>query len=104
MLTEQKTDKFPVGAFIGEELKLFSNKEFQLKPGDCIYLFSDGFADQFGGEKGKKFKYKQLQELIVSVHNLPVKEQEALLHKTLETWKGHFEQTDDVCVIGLRLP
>jgi serine phosphatase RsbU (regulator of sigma subunit) len=102
-MQELKADKFPVGAFIGEELKKFHATEVQLKKGDCLYLFSDGYADQFGGTKGKKFKYKPLQELVLSMAGMPMQEQEYKLQSTLETWKMGFEQTDDVCVIGIRV-
>jgi serine phosphatase RsbU (regulator of sigma subunit) len=100
-LVEIKADKFPIGAFIGEELRQFTNQTIQLQPGDTVYIFSDGYADQFGGEKGKKFKYKQLQQLLISIHNRPPEEQKAILDTTIEKWKGSLEQVDDILVMGV---
>ncbi len=96
-------DKHPVGAFVGEELKQFTNHEIQLNKGDIVYIFTDGYADQFGGPKGKKFKYKQLQELLLSMNHLPMKEQKELLDKKIEDWKGSLEQIDDILLMGIRI-
>ncbi|HEX8514950.1 MAG TPA: two-component regulator propeller domain-containing protein [Bacteroidia bacterium] len=96
-------DKFPIGAFVGEELQKFTNHEWEIQKGDCIYIFTDGFADQFGGPKGKKFKYKPFQELLLSIHALPMAEQKEILQRTNEEWQGALEQVDDVLVIGLRI-
>jgi serine phosphatase RsbU (regulator of sigma subunit) len=71
--------------------------------GDLIYIFTDGYADQFGGEKGKKFKYKSLQQLLLGIHNLSMEEQHRLLDKTIEEWRGALEQVDDILVIGVRI-
>ncbi len=113
--TEYKPDKMPVGNYIGVE-KPFTSHTIALQKGDCIYTFSDGFADQFGGlqipdEKlnnsgqglGKKFKYKQLQELLTANYNKPMELQKEILNKTFETWKGSLDQVDDVLVIGIRV-
>ncbi|MFN6038382.1 MAG: PP2C family protein-serine/threonine phosphatase, partial [Bacteroidota bacterium] len=67
-----------------------------------IYLFTDGFADQFGGPKGKKFKYKQLEESALSFSSLPMKEQKEALWKKFMSWKGSLEQIDDVCLLGIK--
>jgi serine phosphatase RsbU (regulator of sigma subunit) len=75
----------------------------QIRKGDCIYLFSDGYADQFGGPNGKKFKYKSLQLLLLEIHNKPMEEQKVILETEFEKWKGMLEQIDDVCVIGIRV-
>ncbi|MCW3105063.1 MAG: hypothetical protein JWO09_3503 [Bacteroidetes bacterium] len=96
-------DKFPIGAFVGEELQRFTNHEWEIQRGDCIYIFTDGFADQFGGPKGKKFKYKQFQELLLSIHEKPMAEQKEILRKTNDDWQGELEQVDDVLVIGIRI-
>jgi serine phosphatase RsbU (regulator of sigma subunit) len=80
-LVQLNGDKFPIGAFVGEELQQFTNHEWQLQEGDIIYLFTDGYADQFGGPKGKKFKYKQLEELLLSVCNKPFAEQKERVRK-----------------------
>ncbi|HET6990904.1 MAG TPA: tetratricopeptide repeat protein [Bacteroidia bacterium] len=95
-------DKFPVGAHHGE-MKPFTNQKTKVKKGDMIYIFSDGVADQFGGEHGKKFKYKQFQDLLVSLSPLPGKEQLAGIDSTFDNWKGKLEQVDDVLVIGIRI-
>lgn len=74
-----------------------------LSEGDCFYLYSDGYADQFGGPKGKKFKYKQLEELLYSISVKSVTDQSQILDSTIEKWKGHMEQVDDICVIGVKV-
>ena len=68
-----------------------------------FYLFTDGFADQFGGPKGKKFKYKQLEELLLSLTNSSMQEQKETLISNFSQWKGDLEQVDDVCVIGVKV-
>jgi len=101
-LIQHKADKFPVGAFVGEKRK-FTNNVIELKKGDMVYIFSDGYADQFGGPKGKKFKYKQLAELIFNNRTLSMPEQRNILDETFNSWKGNIEQVDDVCIIGIKL-
>jgi serine phosphatase RsbU (regulator of sigma subunit) len=102
-IIELKGDKFPVGAFVGEDLKHFTQIEFQLQKGDFVYLFTDGYADQFGGEKGKKFKYRQLENKLLEIHKQTVSFQREILENTFENWKGNLEQVDDVCLIGVRI-
>ncbi|MBL4706271.1 MAG: tetratricopeptide repeat protein [Flavobacteriales bacterium] len=102
-LTEYKGDKHPIGAYLGEELIPFSNHTIDMQTGDVIYLFSDGFADQFGGERGKKFMYKPFRELLKSICSLPMSEQNEIIKTTFHHWKGDFEQLDDVCLIGIRI-
>ncbi|HAW53200.1 MAG TPA: hypothetical protein DCX54_12880 [Flavobacteriales bacterium] len=97
-----KGDKFPIGAFLGEKLEHFTNQQIDLKKGDSVYIFSDGYPDQFGGDKGKKFKYKQFQELLISIQDKTMKEQKAILDKTIVKWMGKLEQVDDILVIGVR--
>ncbi len=98
---EIKADKQPVGAF--EYGKPFTNHQIQLNEGDCIFMFTDGYADQFGGEKGKKLKYKPFRKLIADNLHLSMEEQHECLLESFALWKGDFEQVDDVCVIGVRL-
>jgi ligand-binding sensor domain-containing protein/serine phosphatase RsbU (regulator of sigma subunit) len=100
---EIKGNKFPIGAYVGEELQKFTNHEWELQKGDYIYLFTDGYADQFGGPLGKKFKYKQLQQLLLEHHKKPLIEQRNILEKTFEEWRGNLDQVDDVLVIGIRV-
>jgi serine phosphatase RsbU (regulator of sigma subunit) len=102
-IMEFKADKFPVGAFVGEEVKQFTNHEIPVVKGDVIYLFSDGFADQFGGTDGKKFKYKSLQQLFLSNYLRSGQEQKNILNETFDKWIGELEQVDDVLVIGVKI-
>lgn len=100
-LAEVKADKQPIGNFI--DRKPFSNHEIELQKGDVVYLFSDGYADQFGGPKGKKFKYSQFEKLLVSVQDKPMDEQKEILDSTMEKWRNNLEQIDDICIIGVRV-
>jgi serine phosphatase RsbU (regulator of sigma subunit) len=102
-LQEIKGNKFPVGVFLGEN-KTFTNHKIALQSGDFIYVFSDGYADQFGGPKGKKFMVNQFRQLLMSIHKRPVEEQKQILDKTIEDWKGPEEQVDDILVMGVRIP
>lgn len=94
-------DKQPIGIY--EIMKPFTNHTIQLAKGDSVYLFTDGYADQFGGPKEKKFKYKPLQESLKEMSPLSMAEQKEKLNETFENWKGKLEQTDDVCVVGIRV-
>ena len=98
---ELAPNKQPIGAF--DKPVPFNTIRLNLSKGDCLYLFTDGYADQFGGPKGKKFKYKQMQELLVSNASKPMAEQSELLNKTIEAWRGDLEQVDDILVIGIRV-
>jgi serine phosphatase RsbU (regulator of sigma subunit) len=98
---ELPADRMPVG--LGERKENFSLFTIEAKPGDVLYLYTDGYADQFGGPKGKKFKYKQLNELLVEIHSKSSSEQQEALKHTFDEWKGNLEQVDDVCVIGIRI-
>jgi serine phosphatase RsbU (regulator of sigma subunit) len=101
-LIDYKGDKMPVGK--GEDqAKDFTNQTIDLQKGDIIYTFTDGYADQFGGSKGKKFMYKQLAQLLLDNHHLPLTEQRDLLARSLNVWKGNHEQVDDILVIGVRV-
>jgi serine phosphatase RsbU (regulator of sigma subunit) len=99
---EYKPDKMPVGKY-NDDLKSFTLQTVQLQKGDIVYTFTDGYADQFGGPKGKKFKYKQLEEKLLEVHKLPMEEQKSKLADIFENWKGNMEQVDDVLIIGIRI-
>lgn len=101
-LIELKADKMPIGAYEADS-EPFKVQNITVDKGDCIYLFSDGYADQFGGEKGKKFKYSQLKELVVSLRDMRMHQQHNTLDETFETWRGDLEQIDDVCVFGVRV-
>jgi serine phosphatase RsbU (regulator of sigma subunit)/tetratricopeptide (TPR) repeat protein len=102
-LIETKADKTPIGVGMHDEDKPFTNHTIELQKGDCIYLFTDGYADQFGGEKGKKFKYSNLKEMLLKNHQLPMSEQKEKLDQTIENWKGNLEQVDDILIIGIQI-
>ena len=101
-LIELKPDNFPVGFFYGEK-KSFTNHSAEVRKGDMIYLLSDGFADQFGGAKGKKFKQSRLKELLVSIAEKSMTEQKEILNNTFENWKNELEQVDDITIVGVRV-
>ncbi len=95
-------DKMPVGRSPREQ-EPFTLHKVPLQKGDIIYTLTDGYADQFGGPKGKKFKYKQLEELFLSIAAKPMEEQRSVLDSVFNDWKGELEQVDDVLVIGVRV-
>lgn len=101
-LIEIGCDHFSIGTYINGE-KDFTNHTMQMQKGDCIYLFSDGYADQFGGPKGKKFLRKQFRSLLLQNHHMTMAEQKNAITETLENWQGNSEQIDDVLVIGIRI-
>ncbi len=100
-LYEIKPDKMPIAIY--EKMDNFTTHEIQFQKGDQLYMFSDGFADQFGGPKGKKFKYKPFKRLLLENADKPMAEQKAILEKTFVNWKGDLEQIDDVTVIGIKI-
>jgi serine phosphatase RsbU (regulator of sigma subunit) len=98
-LIELKACKQPVGLY--ENAKPFVQTEFKLCKNDKLYLFTDGFADQFGGERNKKFKSKPIKKLLINNSGLSMNEQQVVLNAKFDAWKGNEEQVDDVCIIGL---
>lgn len=98
---EITADKKPIG--VSDLSSPFTTHEIPFEKGMVLYLFTDGYADQFGGPKGKKFKYKPLKELIFSNHTKPLAEQKAILDEAIEKWKGDLEQVDDVTIVGVRV-
>jgi serine phosphatase RsbU (regulator of sigma subunit) len=100
-LLETKANKQPIGRHPNPVP--FTTHSFKLHRSDSIYLFSDGFADQFGGPLGKKYKYKQLAEDFLTIHHLNIEQQHDELQSRLKAWKGPLEQVDDVCVIGIKI-
>ena len=98
---ETKANKQPIGKF--DNPSPFTTHTIQLAKDDCCYIFSDGFVDQFGGEKGKKFKPKRFRELLLSVQDKSMDVQKQLLNEAFEDWRGDLEQVDDVCVIGVKV-
>ncbi|MES2284982.1 MAG: tetratricopeptide repeat protein [Bacteroidota bacterium] len=94
-------DKMPIGK--GEKDMPFTLQTIDVQKGDTLYLYTDGYADQFGGPKGKKFMYKQLDNLLIATNQKSMEEQELSLSLTLEQWKGNLEQVDDILVVGIRV-
>ncbi len=95
-------DKMPIGISAKDEIP-FTLHELDYTDGDRIYMFSDGYIDQFGGPAGKKFMSKNFKKLILSIQDIPMREQEAVLHERLKTWRGDLPQVDDIIVIGIKL-
>ena len=96
-----KADKMPIG--LSTRMDSFTTNEIQLQDNDVVYMFTDGYADQFGGEQNKKFKYKQLEQLLLSIQDFTMATQKRLLIERFNEWKGNNEQTDDVLVIGVKI-
>jgi serine phosphatase RsbU (regulator of sigma subunit) len=101
-LIEIKADRFPIGKHDMNKTP-FALQTHQLQKGDLIYTLTDGFADQFGGPKGRKYMYKQLKDLLVSISSETMEVQKQKLDSVFNNWKGEMEQIDDVCVIGIRV-
>ncbi|NJK84961.1 MAG: SpoIIE family protein phosphatase [Bacteroidales bacterium] len=101
-LSVLKGDRMPIGIHLNFQ-QPFSDYRIQVKPKDMIFLFSDGYADQFGGPEGKKFRYKNFQDLLVSIAEKSVAEQKEILHRSFLEWKGKEEQVDDVLIWGLHV-
>jgi PAS domain S-box-containing protein len=101
ILNQIDGDKLSIGGFEEEEMKQFKNHVIAISKGDTIYLTTDGFGDQFGGPNEKKFSTKKLKEFLLSIQSLNMKEQKAALKTAFKEWKGDYEQTDDISVIGI---
>lgn len=97
---EIKADKQPIGK--SDHRKAFTTHELTIEKDTLYILMTDGYADQFGGSAGKKFKYKQLSDMLIESHKLPMKEIKKSLTERFLTWKNNLEQVDDVCIIGIR--
>jgi len=100
-ITEIKADRFSIGrsSRVMED-RVFSKHRMKMEKGDTIYIFSDGYADQFGGETGKKFKAKPMKELFVAINQKSMNEQKEILNNTFDAWRGEIDQVDDVIIIG----
>jgi serine phosphatase RsbU (regulator of sigma subunit)/rhodanese-related sulfurtransferase len=98
---EFEADKMPIGK--GIRLDDFKHQSIDVEPGDLFYLYTDGYTDQFGGPKGKKFKYKQMKALLQSVCNQSMAEQKNILEAIIDNWRGNLEQTDDMLIIGFKV-
>jgi serine phosphatase RsbU (regulator of sigma subunit) len=102
-LTEYKSSIFSVGGYLAGNEKVFEDAYINYQSNDMIYIFSDGYADQFGGEKGKKFMSKNMRLLFSRIASLPLDEQKSEIHSNLIAWMGSLKQVDDILVIGIRL-
>jgi ligand-binding sensor domain-containing protein/serine phosphatase RsbU (regulator of sigma subunit) len=102
VLHEIKADRYPVGKH-QFDTQPFTNHDFDLQSGDMIYTMTDGYADQFGGPLGKKFKWKQLQKVLQQNASYPMDEQKQRIGDILHSWKSELEQIDDICLIGIRI-
>jgi len=100
-LIEIKGDSMPIVVALEQE-KTFTNHEFTLSPNDTVYLFTDGYPDQFGGEGGKKFKYPNFRNLLQRIQQYPVARQGEKIESVLKKWKGDYRQVDDILVIGFK--
>lgn len=100
-LIELPKDKMPVGK--GEKLTEFNLHSIRVNQGDMLYLYTDGYADQFGGDKGKKFKYKTLNNLLLSINDLSLEEQAKILNQNFIDWRDKLDQVDDVLVVGIKI-
>ncbi|MBN2611153.1 MAG: SpoIIE family protein phosphatase [Bacteroidales bacterium] len=100
-LIEINGDKMPIG-IAAEEEKSFTTHRIKLEPGSTVYLFSDGFVDQFGGPNGKKFKYQPFRNLLLKISELPMHRQKEELFYAFEKWRGNYPQLDDLLIVGFR--
>lgn len=101
-VTELKGSRYPIGFYSGVE-KEFETQFFQLQKNDNVYLFTDGFIDQFGGERNKKLNKANFKDLLCTIHDMSMDEQEAFLEYSFNNWKQDLDQTDDVLVVGIRI-
>ncbi len=99
-LIKYEIDKMPIGK--GQILKNFSDHQIKIKKGDILYLYSDGFPDQFGGPNFKKYSYARFREFLLSISSMPMLEQKQMIIDEFEKWRGSGEQTDDVLVVGIK--
>jgi sigma-B regulation protein RsbU (phosphoserine phosphatase) len=99
---KHKGNRFPIGAFVDNQPQVFTSTEIELAEGDMIYMFSDGYADQFGGPENKKFFTKRFEQLLADISIYTVEEQKEILKNTLYDWMGQNGQVDDILVIGIR--
>ncbi|MEO6302171.1 MAG: SpoIIE family protein phosphatase, partial [Bacteroidia bacterium] len=102
-IEEIKADAFPIGINDEGKMTAFNNNKLKIEKGDLLYIFSDGFTDQFGGKEGRRFMKKQFKELLLSIRDKKMEEQELILDETFNTWKGDLNQVDDVLIIGIKI-
>lgn len=103
MLIQSKGNRFSIGSYFDNKMRPFTNQEMELQKGDIVYLFTDGYPDQFGGEDDRKLSHRRFRELLMSINHLPLDAQKKMLEDQLKIWMGDEKQTDDICVIGIRI-
>lgn len=101
-LMEYKANRMPIGIHVGEESR-FTEHTIKVQKGDCLYIFSDGYQDQIGGDKGKKFLSKSMKTLLTEIHAQPMVKQQEVLNDVLQQWMKGFQQVDDILLIGVRI-
>ena len=101
-LLEFKSNKIPIGGYFENQEARYTNNVIETQPGDAVYIFSDGYADQFGGPKGKKLKYGAFKNMLIDIQKMSMAEQNQFLDQTIEEWRGDLEQVDDILVIGFQ--
>jgi serine phosphatase RsbU (regulator of sigma subunit) len=99
---EYKANRMPIGIYYGEEIP-FTNYAISVEKGDTVYLFSDGYSDQFGGADGSKYKKSNLKKLLSEIYYRPLAEQRSILEAELAKWQGSMAQVDDITIIGVRI-
>ncbi len=102
-IIEIKGNKFPIGSFMDDAVQNFDNHTIQLEKNDIIYIFTDGYADQFGGPKGKKFKDKNVKKLLCDICHETMERQKEILETSINEWKGELEQIDDILIMGVKI-
>jgi serine phosphatase RsbU (regulator of sigma subunit) len=100
-MVETKPDKQPIGKYA--DAKPFTTHQVHLNLGDGLYIFTDGYSDQFGGPSGKKFKAASLKKILLSIQGKNMDDQKSILNQAFEDWRGTLEQVDDVCIIGVKI-
>lgn len=103
LFKEFKADKYAIGGLQLEKRRVFNEQQINIQSGDTLYLFTDGFTDQFGGSKNRKYMSRRFRDFILSIQSKSMKEQSLLIEKELEDWKADFEQTDDILIIGIKI-
>lgn len=103
MMIQSKGNRFSIGSYFDNKMRPFTNQEMELQKGDMLYLFTDGYPDQFGGDDDRKLSHRRFREVLMSIHHLDVEAQKKVLEDNLAMWMGDGKQTDDICVIGIRV-
>ncbi len=102
-LLETKPDSIAIGSYTRNNIENYTNHQIPLQKGDTVYIFSDGYADQFGGAEGKKFKINQFKSMLIRLNGVPMEKQKELIEKSIEDWRGPLQQVDDMLVIGVKI-